>query len=81
MVITILIQKAAVHRLKLGSLIGIFLTVCIFLTFYFVFLAFQYDDGDMRVKFMTFATTSLIVGVTVSVCLVVFLTMRKLFQD
>jgi hypothetical protein len=56
------------------------LTVCIFLAFYFAFLSFQEADDALRKQLVTLATYSLIAGVAIMACMMMYAGIRKAFS-
>jgi len=54
-------------------------TVCIFFSFYFAFLSFQLVDDALKKESVTFAAYSLITGVVLLACLIVYLGIKKAF--
>lgn len=67
--------------MKVESGAVVTLAVCISLSFYFSFLAFQSNDDAFKKQFVTFAATSVVASVVIVTCLIVYLGIRKAFQE
>ncbi|MEM3597292.1 MAG: hypothetical protein QXJ53_04115 [Candidatus Bathyarchaeia archaeon] len=54
-------------------------TICIFLSFYFVYLSFQTIEDAMRKQFVAFAAYSLLTGVITLACVAVYIQLKRTF--
>jgi len=65
--------------LKAESAIVIAVTICIFLSFYFSLLSFTTTEDLMKQQFVLLAAYSLLSGIIIFSCLIIYLTMKKIF--
>jgi NADH:ubiquinone oxidoreductase subunit 6 (subunit J) len=62
------------------SIIVVILAICIFLSFYFTVLSFQTVDDALKKQLVTLAAYSLITGVVIFACLMIYLGIKKAFS-
>jgi hypothetical protein len=67
--------------LKMESIAIVILSVCVFLSFYFAFLTFQMVDETSKREFMALAVSFLVAGVTIFVCLMIYLPLKRAFRE
>jgi len=65
--------------LKAESAILVAISVCIFLSFYFSLLSFLSVEESLKRQFVLLAVYSLLSGIIVFGCLMVYLVMKKVF--
>jgi FtsH-binding integral membrane protein len=65
--------------LKAESAILVAISVCIFLSFYFSLLSFLSVEESLKRQFVLLAVYSLLSGIIVFGCLMVYLAMKKVF--
>lgn len=66
--------------MKVESLAILFITICIFLSFYFAFLSFQTIDDALKKQLVTFAASSLLAGGMILACMTIYLGFKKAFS-
>jgi TRAP-type C4-dicarboxylate transport system permease small subunit len=66
-----------VPSLKVESAVLAACTICIFFAFYFAFLSFQLVDDTLKKQSVTFAAYSIITGVVLMACFMVYLVIKK----
>ena len=66
-------------HLKVESITVAILTICIFLSFYFIFLSLQTVDDALKKQLVTLAAYSLITGVIMLACITISLGIKKAF--
>jgi ABC-type thiamin/hydroxymethylpyrimidine transport system permease subunit len=66
--------------LKSESVVVVFFTICISLSFYFTFLSVQAVDDALKKQLVIIAVYSLITGVTMLASLIIYLVIRKAFS-
>ena len=64
-------------HLKVESITVAILTICIFLSFYFIFLSLQTVDDALKKQLVTLAAYSLITGVIMLACITISLGIKK----
>lgn len=57
------------------------LSICVFLSFYFAFLSFQETDDAIKKQLVTFAASSIIAGVVMMACLIVYVGIKRAFLN
>jgi uncharacterized membrane protein YidH (DUF202 family) len=67
--------------LKMESIAVVILAVCVFLSFYFAFLTFQMVDETSKKEFMALAVSCLVASVTIFVCLMIYLPLKRAFRE
>ena len=65
--------------MKAESAILVAISVCIFLSFYFSLLSFLSVEESLKRQFVLLAVYSLLSGIIVFGCLMVYLVMKKVF--
>jgi FtsH-binding integral membrane protein len=65
--------------LKAESAILVAVSVCIFLSFYFSLLSFISAEESLKRQFVLLAVYSLLSGIIVFGCLIVYIAMKKIF--
>lgn len=63
--------------LKVESITVIVFAICVFLSFYFAYLAFQAFDEALKRQLVTLAASSLITGVILLACMTIYLGIKK----
>ncbi|MGB9676743.1 MAG: hypothetical protein ACPL0C_06110 [Candidatus Bathyarchaeales archaeon] len=66
--------------MKAEPAIIIAFTICIFLSFYFVYLSFQTTEETLKKELVTLAVYSLLSGVVVLACMTVYLGIRRILK-
>lgn len=66
--------------MKTESIITIAVVVCAFLSFYFSLLSFTTIEDSLKKQFVLLAVYSLVSGIVMLGCLLVYLVMRKVFE-
>ena len=66
-------------ELKAESVTLAIFSICIFLSFYFIFLSFQAVDDVLKKQLVTLAAFSVITGAILLACLTVYLGIKKAF--
>jgi hypothetical protein len=66
-------------NLKIESAIVVVTAVCVFLTFYFSLLSLQMVDDALKGQLVILAVLSLLTGIIIFGCLVIYLGIRKVF--
>lgn len=66
--------------MKAESAILIAFTICLFLTFYFVYLSFQTTEETLKRELVTFAVYSLVSGIVVLACMTVYIGIRNVLK-
>lgn len=74
-----MVEKDVVHW-TVEAVTLIFIVICIFLSFYLVFLSLQTFDETLSKQLVTFAASFLITGVAIFVALTVHLGIKKAFS-
>ncbi|MGB9854733.1 MAG: hypothetical protein ACPLRY_08035 [Candidatus Bathyarchaeales archaeon] len=65
--------------MKIESAIVAVTAVCVFLTFYFSMLSFQMVDDALKGQIVILAVLSLLTGILIFGCLIIYLGIRKVF--
>jgi hypothetical protein len=66
--------------LTVESIAVVVLAVCLFLSFYFAFLAFQMVDVASKRECAALAVSSLVASVTIFACLMIYLPLKRVFR-
>lgn len=66
--------------MKAEPAIIIAFTICVFLSFYFVYLSFQATEETLKKELVTLAVYSLLSGVMALACMTVYLGIRKILK-
>ncbi|MEM3597138.1 MAG: hypothetical protein QXJ53_03310 [Candidatus Bathyarchaeia archaeon] len=66
--------------MKAESAILIAFTICMFLTFYFVYLSFQTTEETLKKELVALAVYALLSGVIVLACMTVYVGIRKILK-
>ena len=66
--------------MKVEPAIIIAFTICIFLSFYFVYLSFQTTEETLKKELITLAIYSLLSGVMALACMTVYIGIRKILK-
>lgn len=61
-------------------MIVVAVAICAFLSFYFSFLSFMTREDSMRQQFVLMAVYSLVSGIVVFGCLMIYMVIRKVFE-
>ncbi|MBS7646296.1 MAG: hypothetical protein QXL91_02530 [Candidatus Bathyarchaeia archaeon] len=65
--------------MKIESVIIIAVAICSFLSFYFSFLSFTATEDLLKKQFVSLAVYSLLSGAIIFGCLIIYITMKKIF--
>ncbi|MEM4713408.1 MAG: hypothetical protein QXQ61_02540 [Candidatus Bathyarchaeia archaeon] len=66
--------------MKVESAIVVVIAICIFLSFYFSLLSLMTNEEMMKQQFVLLAVYSLLSGIVVFGCLMIYIVIRKIFE-
>ncbi|MEM2780817.1 MAG: hypothetical protein QW791_08150 [Candidatus Bathyarchaeia archaeon] len=66
--------------MKTEQVITVAVAICAFLSFYFSLLSFTVIEDQLKKQFVLLAVYSLVSGIVVFGCLLIYLMMRKVFE-
>jgi hypothetical protein len=67
-------------QLKVESGIVIAFMICVFLSFYFVYLSFQTVEDALKKQLVALAVYSLVAGVAMLACVTLYFGMKRIFR-
>ncbi|MEM3577596.1 MAG: hypothetical protein QXX51_03965 [Candidatus Bathyarchaeia archaeon] len=65
--------------MKAEPAIIIAFTICIFLTFYFVYMSFQTTEENLRKELVALALYSLVAGAAMLACITLYIGIKRIF--
>jgi len=76
-----LIGSKRCNRVRFETAVTIVIMVCIFMSFYFVFLSLQATDTATKLPFVALATSCLITGTVMFVCWMAYAGINEIFRE
>jgi TRAP-type C4-dicarboxylate transport system permease small subunit len=67
-------------QLRVESSIVIAFIICVFLSFYFVYLSFQTAEDALKKQFVALAVYSLVAGVAILACITLYFGIKRIFR-